>query len=47
MREALGAGESVEQMLANGLLEDYASWSWQFISTQRYLETLVRELSGR
>ena len=45
--EALEAGEDVEAMLANGLLVDFESWSWGFIDTRRFLETLVREARAR
>lgn len=47
VREALTAGDDVSAMLANGLLTDFESLSWDFITTQRWLETLVRDLSGR
>jgi cyclase len=47
VREALAAGDDVAGMLGNGLLADYESMSWEFISTQRWLETLVRDLSVR
>ena len=43
VKEALAAGDSVDQMVANGLLKDYESWSWAFIDTKKFLETLVRE----
>lgn len=47
VREALASGDDAAAMLRNGLLADYEAMSWEFISTQRYLETLVRDLSGR
>lgn len=47
VREALAAGDDVAAMLANGLLDEYQSMSWTFIPTERWLQTLVRELSAR
>jgi cyclase len=47
VREAVAAGESVDAMLAGGLLEKFASWSWEFIDTRSYLQTLVRDLKPR
>jgi cyclase len=43
VKEALAAGDSVDAMVSNGLLKDYESWSWAFIDTKKFLETLVRE----
>jgi len=43
VKEALAAGDSVDAMVSNGLLKDYASWSWAFVDTKKFLETLVRE----
>jgi cyclase len=43
VKEALAAGDGVEAMLSNGLLKDYESWSWAFVDTRKFLETLVRE----
>jgi glyoxylase-like metal-dependent hydrolase (beta-lactamase superfamily II) len=45
--EALVAGEDVDAMLEGGLLQEYESWSWGFIDTRRFLETLVREATAR
>jgi glyoxylase-like metal-dependent hydrolase (beta-lactamase superfamily II) len=45
--EALEAGDDVDAMVRNGLLQDYESWSWSFIDTARWLDTLVREARGR
>lgn len=47
VKEALAAGDDVPAMLSNGLLKAYDSWSWSFIDTKKFLETLVREQSGR
>ena len=45
--EALAVGDDANAMMANGLLDEYASWSWQFIDTARFLDMLVREAKGR
>ena len=47
VKEALAAGDKVDAMVANGLLKDYESWSWAFIDTKKFLETLVREQTKR
>jgi glyoxylase-like metal-dependent hydrolase (beta-lactamase superfamily II) len=47
VKEALAAGDGVQQMVSNGLLAEYESWSWAFVDTKKYLETLVRDQSGR
>ena len=33
-------GDDVDAMVRNGLLQDYESWSWSFIDTARWLDTL-------
>ncbi len=47
VKEALEAGNDVEAMLADGLLAEYESLSWQFVDTKRFLQTLARELSAQ
>jgi len=44
VKDAVSAGKSTEQILSENLLADYESWSWSFISTERWVRTLVREL---
>ena len=41
--QALAAGKSAEAMRAEKLLADYEKWSWSFITTDRFLETLVAD----
>jgi glyoxylase-like metal-dependent hydrolase (beta-lactamase superfamily II) len=44
---ALAAGKSAETMKQEQLLAEYASWSWQFISADRFIDTLVRESTAK
>lgn len=41
---AIKAGKNLEQMKADNVLAPWSSWSWQFISSERWLETLDKEL---
>ena len=45
VRQRLAAGKSLEEIKAEGLPEEWASWSWRFISTEFWLETLYNSLS--
>lgn len=45
VRAALAEGKTAEQMAAEGLLDEWSDWSWQFVNTGRYLETLARGLA--
>lgn len=45
VRGRLAAGKSLEDIKAEGLPEEWAAWSWQFISTDFWLETLYNSLS--
>ena len=38
----LKAGKSLEELQAAGVGEEWASWSWGFISTKRWVATLHR-----
>jgi len=38
-------GHSADDIVAANPLADYESWSWQFITTERMIRTLVRDLS--
>jgi len=40
----LAQGKSEQQILAIGIGEDYQQWSWQFISEERWLKTLIVDL---
>ena len=41
---ALADKKSAQQMKDEQLLADYASWSWNFISAERFIDTLVADL---
>jgi len=40
----LAQGKSEQQILAIGIGKDYQQWSWQFISEERWLKTLIVDL---
>ncbi|MBW3671984.1 MAG: MBL fold metallo-hydrolase [Acidobacteria bacterium] len=42
---AIDEGMAIEQMKEAGLLAKWDDWSWNFITTDRYLQTLVDDLS--
>lgn len=44
---ALDEGKSAGQMLEEGLIADYADWSWAFITTERFLEMVAADLNTR
>ncbi|OUS25133.1 hypothetical protein A9Q98_12880 [Thalassotalea sp. 42_200_T64] len=41
---AVKAGNSNEQILANGIGEKYDNWAWQFISEEKWMKTLIKDL---
>ncbi len=45
VREAMGAGKSLEDIKAEGLPEEWSSWGSGFIPADRWLETIHRSLS--
>jgi cyclase len=45
IRKQMAAGKNLEQIQSEGLPEKWAPWSGQFISTQRWIETVYRSLS--
>ena len=47
VREAMAAGRTLADIQAQGLPETWASWSWPFITTELWIETIWRSLSGR
>lgn len=47
VRQRVDAGMSRDAIVAAGLPEEWAGWSWQFISTDRWLATLARECGAR
>jgi cyclase len=44
--EALKEGKTGQQMKDAKLLAEYDSWSWAFISSEKMIDTVVRELSA-
>ncbi|HSH00678.1 MAG TPA: MBL fold metallo-hydrolase, partial [candidate division Zixibacteria bacterium] len=44
VRAGIKSGKSLEEVKAAGLPEKWASWSWGFVPTERWLETLYRGL---
>lgn len=44
VRERIAAGQSEEECIAAGLPDEWASWSWNFITTKRWLGTCYRSL---
>jgi glyoxylase-like metal-dependent hydrolase (beta-lactamase superfamily II) len=47
IRTALSEGMTAEQMKEGEVLAKYDAWNWSFISTERWIDTLVRDLEGR
>lgn len=46
VKARIAEGQDLETIKAAGLPEEWAAWDWRFISTERWIETLYRELSG-
>ncbi len=47
VEKSLAAGQTPEQMKAAGVLDPWKADSGQFVSTDKWLETLVNELTGK
>jgi glyoxylase-like metal-dependent hydrolase (beta-lactamase superfamily II) len=51
VRSEMTQGKTLEELQARGLAEEWAEWSWNFIPTERWIETIyrsyVREQDGR
>lgn len=47
VKERAVGGMSRAEIVAAGLPAEWESWSWRFITTQRWLETLARECGAR
>ncbi len=45
VRERIAAGKTLDQAKAEGLPEKWASWGWNFISADRWIEIVYRSLS--
>jgi len=46
IRKAMAEGKTAEQMKESKVLAEYEAWNWSFITTERWIDTLVRDLSG-
>lgn len=46
VQERMNQGQTLEQITAAGLPEEWSDWGGGFISTDRWLETVYRSLSG-
>jgi len=46
-RGGLQAGKTLEELQAAGVGEEWSGYSWGFISTERWVATLHRELTER
>lgn len=46
VRGKIEAGMSSEEVQSEGVGEEWADWGWQFISAERWLDTVHRSLSG-
>ncbi len=44
VRAGIAAGKTAQQLEDENALEKYAAWSWDFIPTNRFIETLYRDL---
>jgi cyclase len=47
VRAAINAGTTLEQMKKDNILAKWKDWAWQFVGTDRYLDTVYGELSKR
>ncbi len=45
VRSKMSAGKSLDAMQQEGLQEEWKSWSWSFISTERWIETIYNSYS--
>jgi glyoxylase-like metal-dependent hydrolase (beta-lactamase superfamily II) len=46
VRKALAAGKTADEMKEAKVLAEYDAWNWSFITTERWIDTLVRDLQG-
>lgn len=47
VRDKMKAGKTLDQIKAEGLPEEWKSWSWQFIPTDRWISTIHRSYSKK
>ncbi|MBI4720725.1 MAG: MBL fold metallo-hydrolase, partial [Chitinivibrionia bacterium] len=45
VREKMKAGKSLEEIKKEGLPEEWDSWSWRFIPTERWIELVYKSYS--
>ncbi|MCP3918527.1 MAG: MBL fold metallo-hydrolase [bacterium] len=44
---ALAEGKTAEEMVAANLLKDYEDWSWRAVTTERFIETIVKSTGAK
>ena len=47
VRDKMKAGKTLDQIKAEGLPEEWKSWSWQFVNTDRWISTIHRSYSPK
>ncbi len=47
VRDALSQGKTAKDMIDEDLLAEYESWSWNFITSERMIQTVVDELEAK
>lgn len=47
VRDKMNAGKTLDQIKAEGLPEEWKSWSWQFVTTDRWISTIHRSYSKK
>ncbi|MGQ0761777.1 MAG: MBL fold metallo-hydrolase [Acidobacteriota bacterium] len=47
VRDKMKAGKTLDQIKAEGLPEEWKSWSWQFVTTDRWISTIHRSYSKK
>lgn len=47
VRDKMKAGKTLDQIKTEGLPEEWKSWSWQFVTTDRWISTIHRSYSNK
>lgn len=47
VRKKMAAGKTLDQIKAEGLPEEWKSWSWNFVTTDRWIATIHRSYSKK
>ncbi len=47
VRDKMKAGKTLDQIKAEGLPEEWKSWSWQFVTTDRWISTIHRSYTKK